>query len=156
MSITHTPPPVTTAVSLPSDQLAHVRALKATVRAAEAQILVAACEWADSHPALPDHPEPYAAERCAAVRRQDAGWLAQQDPFDLDDPDASIPEIAWDADAPFAAALGLSTAAGARLLREALVLRHRLPRLWQRMLAGEVEAGVRGASPRVPWASPPT
>ena len=48
--------------------------------------------------------------------------------------------MAWEAGAPFAAALGVSTSAGEAMIRDALVLRHRLPGIWERVLAGEVPA----------------
>ncbi len=50
-------PDTTTAVRLPvsaSDILERSRSLRATADAAEALLLVKACEWADFHPALED------------------------------------------------------------------------------------------------------
>ncbi len=46
--------------------------------------------------------------------------------------------MAWDAGAPFAAALGVSTGAGEAMIRDALVIRHRLPHVWDRVLAHAV------------------
>lgn len=60
------------------------------------------------------------------------------------DPDVvewcGIPGIRWDAPAAFAAANGMTTAAGKSLIRDALVLKHRLPRIWARVHAREVQA----------------
>ena len=56
------------------------------------------------------------------------------------DEDLLIPGIAWDAPAAFSAALGMSTQAGEGLIRDALVLRHRLPQVWARVQALEVPA----------------
>lgn len=99
----------------PTDMLARVRATRAAAMAAEADLLMQAAEWADAHPDL-DH--------------------------DPDDPDAErgIPNWEWSASAPFAAALGRSTASGEALMRDALVLRHRLPSVWAEVAGGRLEA----------------
>ncbi len=55
------------------------------------------------------------------------------------DEQRGIPGWSWSAAAPFAAAIGRSTLAGDALIRDALVLRHRLPRLWRRVVAAELE-----------------
>jgi hypothetical protein len=49
-----------------------------------------------------------------------------------------VPAVAWDAGAPFAAALGVSTSAGEAMIRDAQVLRHRMPHVWERMLDHEI------------------
>src|SRR5688500_16467418 len=99
----------------PTDMLARVRTTRAAAVAAEAELLVLAAEWADAHPDL------------------------EHDP---DDPDVErgIPGWEWSASAPFAAALGRSTASGEALIRDALVLRHRLPSVWAQVGAGHLEA----------------
>ena len=76
--------------------------------------MVKACEWADFHPAL----EP--------------GDEAFEDEF--------LPGVHYDCTATFALNIGLSDAAGTNLIHEALQLRHRLPRTWARVRAGEVTA----------------
>ena len=98
-----------------TEMLARVRSTRATAMAAEAGLLVLAAEWADAHPDL-DH-----------------------DPYD---PDAArgVPGWSWSAAAPFAAALGRATASGEALIRDALVLRHRLPSIWEQVGAGALEA----------------
>jgi hypothetical protein len=50
----------------------------------------------------------------------------------------ALPELRWDAAASFAAAQGLSTAAGEAILRDVLTLELRLPLTWSRVRAGEV------------------
>jgi hypothetical protein len=47
--------------------------------------------------------------------------------------------VRWDAAAPFGAAIGRTSQAGSLMIRDALLTRHRLPRVWQRVEAGEVE-----------------
>ena len=116
----------------PTDLLGRVRGARATAVAAEAAIMVAAAAWADAHPVLAGRPEPHA-------RRDAAEAGAGRHEFSFDE-DRGIPVWAWDATAPFAAALGRSTASGADLIRDALVLRHRLPRVWDRVQDGTVEA----------------
>ena len=51
-----------------------------------------------------------------------------------------IPEVHWAAPASFAAANAMSTTTGKFLLRDALVLHHRLPRIYARVVAGQVQA----------------
>ncbi|MGN6780601.1 MAG: hypothetical protein ACTHJH_03785 [Marmoricola sp.] len=53
---------------------------------------------------------------------------------------AGLPRLAWDAEAGFAVTAGLSTRAGSELLRDALILRHRLPGIWARVVTGQVPA----------------
>ena len=59
------------------------------------------------------------------------------DPDGFDDP--FIPAVRWDAPAAFGAAIGRSTNAASFLIRDALVVRHRLPLLWGRVLSGDVD-----------------
>lgn len=108
-------PAADTAPVTPTDMLARVRTTRSAARAAEVELLRLAADWADAHPDL-DH--------------------------DPDDPDAErgIPGWLWSASAPFAAALGRSTASGDALIRDALVLRHRLPSIWRQVGAGDLEA----------------
>lgn len=99
------------ALVTPTVMLARVREVRATLRSAEVELLELAAAWADAHPDL---------DRAA------------------DDEDPLIPAWSWSAAAPFAAAVGMSTAAGEALIRDALTLRHRLPRVWARVLGAEV------------------
>jgi hypothetical protein len=120
----------------PTEMLGRVREVHATVRAAEAELLGLACAWADAHPAE-TAPEPHPARRSLGTFDDlDPGSEGEAEP----DERRGIPGYAWDCAAPFAAAVGRTTQAGDALLRDALVLRHRLPRVWGRVLAGEVDA----------------
>ena len=106
-------------------------------RAAEddADLLALACAWADAHPDLHQRP---------AIPALGPDWFDDSVvPIlgcDDGDEDLLIPGIAWDAPAAFSAALGMSTQAGEGLIRDALVLRHRLPQVWARVQALEVPA----------------
>ena len=132
-------PPSSQERTLPGEVIEHARAVTAQLRSLELEQLLLALEWADSHPVVDPHAEPYRARERRALA---SGALA--DPSDLpaaDGPEPSdpfIPEVSWHAAATFAAALGLATAGGAALIRDALVLRHRLPRVWSRVARGEV------------------
>lgn len=99
-----------------SDVLASAGLLTSVSRRADTLVLVRATEWADLHPPVPG---------------EGAAW---------EDPTGQLPEMAWDAPAEFAAAIGLKEEAGRRLIHEALELRHRLPEVWRRMLAGDLPA----------------
>ena len=93
-------------------------ALRVMADRAEQTLMLRACEWADLHPPLDD---------------SDGSW-------DERELDPGVPDMAWDATAEFALAIGLSDSAGKRLIREALEVRHRLPRVWRRVLSGQVQA----------------
>ena len=95
------------AQTTPTDLIALVRETAAAVRARETDLLVLATVWADAHPDLEADAENAAALRGAATDVSDVE--ADHDP---DAPDPHVPAVAWDAGAPFAAALGVSTAAG--------------------------------------------
>lgn len=47
--------------------------------------------------------------------------------------------LRWDAPAAFGAAIGRTSQAASLMIRDALITRHRLPLLWDRVVAGEVE-----------------
>ena len=118
---------VTTPAGSAAAVLADAVSDRAVADAAEARLLERAATWADLHPpeslhdaatfpALPgsEHEERIAGSGCPLVA------------------EFCIPELA--------AALGLSTTAGKRLVGHALELRHRLPRLWARVQTGQVQA----------------
>src|SRR6476619_5439969 len=102
--------------------LAFARDRRAAADAAEADLLGAACAWADLHPAesIGD-----------AVRFGDT-------PVPVAGPGA--PLVAEFCVAEFAAAVGMPTETGKAYLGEALELRHRLPRTWARVESGELAA----------------
>lgn len=121
-------------------QLIHrVRTARATAMRAEAEVLLLAVEWAHAHPVLPDDGA-WRAPRATGFC--DGGPDPERDP-DLDDEGVEwfgIPPVRWDAFAPFAAANAMSTSAGKALVRDALVLAHRLPQTWERVVSGDVPA----------------
>jgi len=111
---------------------------------AERDLLAVAVEWAHAHPDTPsdaDH-SPRASWRAST----NGGGPEGDGSPDPAEPGADeetlawfgLPAVRWDAPAGFAAAVGLSTTAGRTLLRDALVLRHRMPRLQARLDAGDL------------------
>lgn len=108
-------------LTTPTALLARVRETDAVRRAAEGELLQLAALWADAHPDL------------------DAG-VAEDDEADEFDEWRGVPAVAWDASAGLGTALGRSTAAADRLIRQALTLRHRLPRHWGMVLDGTLES----------------
>jgi hypothetical protein len=158
---------------LPGQVLAQVRDVASSIRSADVELLQLACEWADAHPLLSDdEPHPGGsraarrereATRLAEQRRIAADWLATEDPswdYDLTDspddwlPDPWLPEYSWSCVSSFAAARGCATSAGARMVDDALFLRHRMPRLWARVLAGEVEVRRARRIAQTAWRQP--
>lgn len=119
------PPPVDRRAS---ELLAGLRAARSEADAAEVRILVGATAYADLHPSFQGD----------AARAVDPGP-------DLDAAEAAfvcreLPEMTIDAPAEFGLALGLSHDSAARLMSDALQLRHRLPRVWGQLLDGRVQA----------------
>ena len=139
-----TAPLADTAVT-PAMLLEDVRRARVAADAAEVQILQVAVEWAHAHPVLD------AGARSWRIGLESAEPLAQFDAtalaLDVTDEASEeavgwcgIPPVAWDASAAFAAANRMSTAAGKCLIRDALILCHRLPKVWALVLAGHVPA----------------
>lgn len=95
------------------------------VNLADAEVMALAAHWADMHGVL-DGPGADEGRALPGMER-----LIQYG-------GEGTPEVAEFAPAELAAELGISPAAGLSLIADALDLRHRLPRLWQRVLAGEV------------------
>ncbi len=92
---------------------------------AEAELLALAAHWADLH----------AAPAGEGVRHPVPG-MEQVVPLAGE----GTPEVAEFAPAELGAVLGLSTHAAGCFIGDALELRHRLPRLWARVLAGDLQA----------------
>ena len=107
-----------------ADVLAFARSRRAEANQAEADVLAAAATWAMQHPAESIHDA--------------ACWPMGEGAVSLAGPGA--PEIAEFAVPEFAAALGMSTDGGKRLIGQALELAHRLPRHWARVQAGQLPA----------------
>ncbi|MXG91448.1 hypothetical protein [Nocardioides flavescens] len=112
--------------------LQRMRAATAKRTAAEVELVELASAWAHAHTIAP-----------ASSRLEGYDPLA---PLGMDEVTASaeevewyaLPELRWDAAASFAAAQGLTTAAGADLLRDVLTLELRLPLTWARIRSGQV------------------
>src|SRR4051795_4060198 len=105
--------------------LAAARAARRAENAAAAEVLAQAVEWARLHQV----DDVDAAATWSAGHGQDTGIpIAGQ----------GAPLVSEFAVAEFAAALGLSSAAGRTLVGQALELAHRLPRLWARVQDGSL------------------
>ena len=104
--------------------LGYARSRRALADAAEAELLVAACQWADLHPATEDYAATFTTPGGGEHEEPVAG--------------PGAPLVAEFCIAELGAALGISTLAAKRLIGQALELRHRLPRLWRRVQAGEL------------------
>ncbi len=107
----------------PAGARAEVRAHRTAADAHEAAILKAAAEWADLHP-------PESDDDAACVDGTE-GELAVAG--------EGAPLVAEFACAEFAAAVGIPSAWGGRLVGDALELRHRLPRVWARVMTGDLQ-----------------
>jgi hypothetical protein len=119
----------------PADLLAQVRANRTAADTAEAAILQLAVAWAAAHPAVPGDDTWKVTTRHATNCLEDSGHATEEELEGY-----GIPEVHWAAPAAFAAANGMSTATGKYLLRDALVLSHRLPAIYARVVAGQVPA----------------
>lgn len=108
--------------------LDRARAARHAELAAAAALLVAAAEWADLHP-VPRGEQP-------------AGWGEVDLHGEGLVPLAGVgtPQVAEFAPVELAGHLGISHDAGRQLIGDALELRHRLPRLFELVLAGTVPA----------------
>ncbi len=126
----------------PTALLTRTRQVHAIRAAADAQLIQLAATWADAHPDPDQHPArpPAATTRSPAPLGPD--WVpTTPDPKvtpTTADHDPLVPAMDWAAGAAFAAAIGMSTHAGEGLIRDALTLRHRLPKVWARVIALEV------------------
>ena len=110
----------------PQGALAAATTRRRAADRAEAELLALAAHWADLHAVLPGTD----AARIAVPGMERLVRLAGE----------GTPEVAEFAPAELAAALSLSSFAGACLVGDALELRHRLPRLWARVAAGTLPA----------------
>ena len=104
--------------------LAAARADRAVADAAEARLLQHAVDWAAMH---------------STDSIDDAATLVEASYGDgpMTVAGAGAPLVAEFAVTEFAAAIGLSTDAGKSYVGQALELRHRLPRVWRRVVRGD-------------------
>ncbi|WP_028473221.1 HNH endonuclease signature motif containing protein [Nocardioides alkalitolerans] len=120
----------------PAVLLDGARAALARQRVAEVEVLVAVADWADAHT---EDGEVANQHGPFGLIRPDAHLLPGADVFgELGGPGA--PLVSEFCVVEIAAALGLSTDSGRRLVGEAVELRHRLPRLWNRVVDGVLPA----------------
>src|SRR6476660_2743011 len=108
-----------------------------TADQAEADLRALSVHWVDLHPVTPEHP-------AATFPTQRAGGLASAlgpaffDPAPL--AGDGTPGVAEYAVEELSAALGLSHLAGLAMVSEAVELRYRLPRLWNLVQSGDLQA----------------
>ncbi|WP_107704576.1 HNH endonuclease signature motif containing protein [Nocardioides allogilvus] len=127
----------------PTAMIVELRETTATLRSAQTRVFVLAAEWADAHPDEKATTSGACIHGCptTGLPGEDFGGGCANgcvgDPDGFDDP--FIPSVRWDAPAAFGGAIGRSTNAASCLIRDALIVRHRLPRLWDRVLVGQVE-----------------
>ncbi len=114
-------------VDTPAEVLAVARRSRSAADRAEADILHAAVAWVAMHPVE-------SIVDVATLRHPSCG----ETPVPVAGPGA--PFVAEFAVAEFAAAVGLGTESGKRLIGEAVELRYRLPRLWARVASGDLAA----------------
>lgn len=107
--------------------LAEATNVQALARRAETRLLEVAAHWADLHGHL---------DRAGQATDASGPLPGLEKLVQLGG--EGTPEVAEFAPAEFGAELLMSPYAGARLIGDALDLRHRLPRLWARIEAGEV------------------
>ncbi len=118
-----------------------VRQRRAAEEAAQRDVLLLAVAWADAHPELDEVtglPVPVEEVPDEALAAHFVGLDPDDFPGEGNPAWAGLPSLAWEAGAGFAVAAGISARAGQGWLRDGLVLRHRLPRLYARIRAGEV------------------
>ncbi|QIX26226.1 HNH endonuclease [Nocardioides sp. JQ2195] len=106
-----------------AEVLEDARAMRLASDDAERLILLRATEWAAAHPV--DGPHDTGAFE-----------IVEADEFRVQ----TLPQMAYDAGAEFALAIGMSHEAGDRLIHESMELRHRLPLVWERLARGELTA----------------
>ncbi|WP_348692135.1 hypothetical protein [uncultured Nocardioides sp.] len=134
-------PPVPT-----GDLLTEIRDLDKAADQADRDRFIAIAEWADRHTTgqllpdlygtfgLPDDDAHTAAENAWVTR---FGMPGADTMLELAGPGA--PEVSEFAVIELAAALGRSTDSGRMLLSDAVEARYRLPKIWQRLLDGQVQ-----------------
>ena len=128
----------TLATDSPVEVLGFLRDRRAAADAAEADILKAAAQWAAMHSeAALDPTESTFGDTVKALAGPGAPGILE----------FSVLE--------FAAALGMSTEWGAAYLGAAIELRYRLPRVWARVMAGDLQAWrARRIAEATLWLSP--
>ncbi|WP_370290763.1 HNH endonuclease signature motif containing protein [Nocardioides sp.] len=113
---------------------------RARARAAEVGLLELATVWAYAHPDV-DAITGEVREPASVADDVLAAYFVGVEPEEhCDSPSwAGLPRLDETATAGFACAADLSEPVATRLIRDALILAHRLPRCWRRVLSGEVD-----------------
>ena len=127
---------VSDSLTTPGAMIARARELDRVRRAAESELLQLAAAWADAHPDPDDRGE---SVRAGRVEPATLDGLGSEDTDEEPDCWRGVPRIAWDAAAAFGCAVGRSTVGAERMIRDALILRHRLPRHWAMVVDGSLE-----------------
>ncbi len=107
--------------------LAFARSRRVEADRAEAEVLVAACAWADLHPG---------ESVDAAAAFLIPGGSEHEEPV----AGPGAPLVAEFCVAEFGAVIGISTVSAKHLIGQAMELQHRLPRLWRRVQSGDLSA----------------
>ncbi len=115
------------------DLLTAVRAARTARDAADVRLLVLAVQWAERHTPTPP-PGTRSRSRSSKTSPVSTARIAEDHEW------LGLPTLRWDTAASFAAALAMSTASGKAFIRDALVLAVRMPKVWARVLAGDVAA----------------
>ncbi|WP_370194723.1 hypothetical protein [Nocardioides sp.] len=128
------------------DLLALAVAQKQAADDADRQLFITIAEWADRHTTgalLPDLYGTFGLPDDDAHTEAENAWVAR---FGIPGADTMLelagpgaPEISEFAVIELAAALGRSTDSGRMLLSDAVEAKHRLPKIWQRLLDGQVQ-----------------
>ena len=128
------------------DLLTEIRDLDKAADQADRDRFIAIAAWADAHTTgllLPDLYGTYALADDDAHTEAENAWVAR---FGMPGADTMLelagpgaPEVSEFAVIELAAALGRSTDSGRMLLSDAVEAKHRLPKIWQRLLDGQVQ-----------------
>ena len=128
------------------DLLTAIRDLDQAADQADRDRFIAIAEWADAHTTgrlLPDLYGTYSLADDDAHTEAENAWVAR---FGMPGADTMLelagpgaPEVSEFAVIELAAALGRSTDSGRMLLSDAVEARYRLPKIWQRLLDGQVQ-----------------
>ena len=128
------------------DLLTSIRDLDRAADQADRDRFIAIAEWADRHTTgqlLPDLYGTYGLPDDDAHTEAENAWVSR---FGMPGADTMLelagpgaPEVSEFAVIELAAALGRSTDSGRMLLSDAVEARYRLPKIWQRLLDGQVQ-----------------
>ena len=129
-----------------SDLLTSIRDLDRAADQADRDRFIAIAEWADAHTTgrlLPDLYGTYSLADDDAMTEAENAWVVR---FGMPGADTMLelagpgaPEVSEFAVIELAAALGRSTDSGRMLLSDAVEAKHRLPKIWARLEAGQVQ-----------------